>query len=61
MNNGRIKVPFDITKYEEENFNSDLKRFVELIIKHQYDLDDFFEFAELCKRLHIDYTNKHKY
>lgn len=61
MNNGRVKVPFNINKCEEEKLDSDLKRFVELIIKHQYDLDDFFEFAELCKRLHIDYKNKYKY
>ena len=42
-----MDIPFNITKYEEEKFESDLKRFQELFSKYKDDINEVLEFAIL--------------
>lgn len=45
------QVPFDITRYEEEKFNTDILRFKNLYEKYKDDVDEILEFAKLYNKI----------
>ena len=51
-------TPFNITRHEEEKFNSDLDRFLELLPKYKNNIDEVLEFANLYKRFVHTKNNK---
>lgn len=44
------KVPFNITKYEEEKLNTDFSRFQELYEKYNGNVKEILEFAKLYEK-----------
>ena len=53
-------IPFDITKYEEEKIESDMKRFQELFSKYKdANISEILEFAKLYERFVGDRHNKY--
>lgn len=51
-------VPFNITKYEEEKFDTDFARFQELYKKYNENVKEILEFAKLYEKFTIKQDNK---
>ena len=51
------EVPFSFTKYEKEQFDRELARFVDLYAKYNKNINEVLEFARLYQKFII---NKHK-
>ena len=52
-------VPFNVNKYEEEKYETDLERLLELLPKYKDNIDEVLEFARLYE--HYVRTKKNKY
>lgn len=45
-----MNIPFNIEKYEKEKLDYELKRFFELYNKHEDNVNEILEFAELWRK-----------